>query len=45
MENLMDFFVQTGSIEESDKQSLIENNFIDDTFIRELAERHGKTMD
>ena len=44
MENLMDFFVQTGSIEESDKQYLIENNFIDDTFIRELAERHGKTM-
>ena len=44
LENLMDFFVLTGSIEESDKEYLIENDFVDDTFIRELAERHGKTM-
>lgn len=44
MENLMDFFIYTGTIEESDKQSLIDNGFVDGSFIEELAARYGKTM-
>lgn len=38
----MDFFVGVGTIEESDKQALIDNGFVDSTFIKELAERYGK---
>lgn len=44
MENLMDFFVYTGTIEESDKQTLIDNGFVDGSFIEELAARYGKTL-
>ena len=44
MENLMDFFVYTGSIEESDKQNLISNGFIDGSFVEKLAERYNKSM-
>ena len=44
MENLMDFFVYTGTIEEADKQKLIDNGFVDSSFIEELAARYGKTL-
>lgn len=44
MENLMDFFVYTGTIEESDKQALIDNGFVDSSFIEELAARYSKTL-
>ncbi len=44
MQNLMDFFVYTGTIEEADKQTLIDNGFIDGQFIEELAARYGKSV-
>lgn len=40
----MDFFVYTGTIEEADKQKLIDNGFVDSSFIEELAARYGKTL-
>jgi ABC-type nitrate/sulfonate/bicarbonate transport system substrate-binding protein len=38
MEKIIDFFVNQGSITDKDKQTLIDNNFIDSTFIDMLAE-------
>lgn len=42
MENLMDFFIYTGTITEEDKQTLIDNGFVDSRFIEALAERYNK---
>lgn len=44
LENLMDFFVYTGTIEEADKQQLIDGGFVDGSFVEELAKRKGKTL-
>jgi ABC-type nitrate/sulfonate/bicarbonate transport system substrate-binding protein len=44
MQNLMDFFVYTGTIEQSDKEKLINSDYIDSSFIKELAERYNKTL-
>lgn len=42
MEKVIDFFVAQGKIEESDKQALIDNGFIDGQFIDRLAKKYGK---
>ena len=41
MQALMDFFVYTGTIEESGKQKLMSSNFIDSSFVEELCARRG----
>lgn len=41
MENVIDFFVAQGRYEESDKEKLTENHFIDSRFIDQLCEEQG----
>ncbi len=45
MENVIDFFVDQGSYTEEDKQSLVDNGFIDSEFIRAIAEEKGLSME
>ena len=45
MEGVIDFFVDQGSYTEEDKQTLIDNGFIDSEFIEALAEERGVPME
>lgn len=45
MENVIDFFVDQGSYTEEDKQSLVDNGFIDSEFIQAIAEEKGLSME
>lgn len=45
MEGVIDFFVDQGSYTEEDKQTLIDNGFIDGQFIEALAAERGLSME
>lgn len=45
MDNVIDFFVDQGSYTEDDKQTLIDNGFIDGDFIEALAAEKGLSME
>ena len=45
MEGVIDFFVDQGSYTEEDKQTLIDNGFIDGQFVEALAQERGLSME
>lgn len=44
MEKIVDFFIDQGSYSEEDKQTLLENGYIDGQFIEAIAEEKGLEM-